>query len=172
MIELVLARNSIGTAPYRARRERSVAGRKLPVRKLVSVTTRSNKWHLRTLLVEHRTHLALQVRQLPTARHVMHQPKGSRAIPSSRGYHCLSSSNRNSSSNQGSRIPGSQTTPVIPAFRPASQGKAAHATPDKEGFTLASDKHAFHPRVLTHEQYPQPKTAAVNMMIRCRRESC
>ena len=73
---------------------------------------------------------------------------------------------------QGSRIPSSQTTPVIPAFRLASRGKAAHASPDEEGFTLASGKHTFHPRVLTREQYPQPTTAAVNIMIRCRRESC
>ena len=88
-----------------------MAGRKLPVRKLVSVTTRSSssssKWRPRTLLLEQRTHMALLVRQLPTARHVMHQPKGSRPIPSSRGYHCLSSSSRNSSSNQSrSRDPG------------------------------------------------------------------
>ena len=54
---------------------------------------------------------------------------------------------------QGSRIP-SQTTPVIPTSRLASWGKATHASPDEEGFTLGSGKHTFNPRVLPASSIP------------------
>ena len=64
-----------------------------------------------------------------------------------------------------------QATPVTPAFRLTSRGKAAHASPDEEGFVRASGKHTFAPRILTSMRHPQ-SPAAVNNMIRDRRLSC
>ena len=57
------------------------------------------------------------------------------------------------------------STPVAPSLPPPSRGKAAHSSPDEEGFTLASGKHTFAPHVLTPTQLTPEQQPAFNVDI-------